>query len=427
MTWFRALLSYLAFLAALPFLLLHPKVRRGFRERLGLYPRTWPELGPGPRVWLHGASAGDVLALMPLVHELHRRSSSVQIVLTTMTNSGRAMAERERAHLAATAYVPYDLPGAVRRVLHHVRPHVLVLEYTELWPQLVRGAEREGVALVLHNGRISQARFRSYRWLFALFGNLLQPFALLLMRDEEDADRARALGASDGQVRVTGNTKFDNLGQAPPTAKVEELRAALGAQPATATTWVAGSTHEGEEELVLGVFAGLRQAHPSLRLVIAPRYTERAEKVAQLAARRGFSTRLRSAPGGAADVVVLDTIGELAACYHLADVVFVGGSFTPRGGQNILEPAACGKPVLFGPSMHNFADSVQVLLGRGGIQVSGPGQLAKVLADLLADPAHCAELGEMARAQVSRVRGAARRNAEAVGELLHRAQRQPTR
>ncbi len=423
---FATLLSYLLFWLALPFLLLHPKVRDGWRARLGLQTPALPPPAPGPRLWLHGASAGDVLALMPLVRELRARLPDCQIVLSTLTNSGRAMAEGQRASLAAVTYLPYDLPGAVGRALDRIRPEILVLEYTELWPQLIHAARRRGVQLVLHNGRLSHGRLSRYRLLFSLVGNLLRPFALLLMRDEAEADRARLLGAAEGQLRVTGNTKFDNLARAPAAETIATLRAAL-ALDGDAPIWVAGSTHEGEEELLFDVLAELRGQHPGLRLVVAPRYVERAGAVEQKAVRRGLSARRRSQPGSAADVIVLDTIGELGACYHLATLVFVGGSFVRRGGQNILEPAAAGKPVLFGPFMDNFADSVQVLLGRGGLQVANPGQLAKVMRDLLADPAHARELGETAAAQVRRVSGAAARNADAIAALLAAGQRQPTR
>lgn len=426
MRWLAALLAYPLFWVALPFLLTHPKLRHGFKRRLGIYPKNWPQVGEGRRIWLHGASAGDVLALMPLVRELHERAPGIQIIVSTITNSGCAMAERERAAFAAITYLPYDLPGSVRRALDRIRPDVLVLEYTELWPQLVHAAADRGIPLVLHNGRFSQARLGRYRWLFGVAGNLLRRFTALLMRNENEAEAARRLGAPEPALRVTGNTKFDNLGSAPPSAKVDELRvaAAFGDEH---LVWVAGSTHDGEEELLLDVFTSLRQQFANLRMIIAPRYVERADKVAALARKRGLSVRRRSEPGQPPDLLVLDTIGELAACYMLGDLVFVGGSFVDRGGQNILEPAACSKPVLFGPNMQNFADSVQVLLGRGGVQVASPGQLERVMTDLLHRPEHREELGRLASMQVTKARGAAARNAEVIVALLPGAQAQPTK
>ncbi|MBI3178537.1 MAG: 3-deoxy-D-manno-octulosonic acid transferase [Deltaproteobacteria bacterium] len=413
------LLSYLVFFLALPFLLTHPKLRHGIAARLGFYPRDWPRLVPGPRLLLHGASAGDVLALIPLAREIKARRPDVQLVISTITNSGRAMAERHQGLFGAITYLAYDLPGAVARMLRRVRPNLIVLEYTELWPRLIRSARKRGIKLVLHNGRLSDARLGRYRWLFSLTGNLLLAFELLLMRDDDEAEAARRLGARELQIRVTGNTKFDNLDVEPNPATVAQVRAAT-AWPSDAPVWVAGSTHEGEEEALLDLFVALQRTTPALRMIVAPRYTERAERVMTLAVRRGLKARLRSKSGGSPDVLVLDTIGELAASYELGALVFVGGSFVPRGGQNILEPAARGKPVLFGPYMHNFADSVQVLLGRGGIQVASPTQLQRVLADLLAHPEHAQELGAMARDQVMAVRGAAAKNAGLIVELLKR-------
>ncbi|MEE8409691.1 MAG: 3-deoxy-D-manno-octulosonic acid transferase [Myxococcota bacterium] len=412
------LLSYLLFWLLLPALLLHPKLRDGIKARLGFYPRDWPNLnGKGPRIWLHGASAGDILALLPLARELRAKRPDVQIIVSTITNSGRAIAERERDAFSAITYMPYDLPGVVRRALKRIAPDVLVLEYTELWPHLIRATSKRHIPVVMHNGRFSPARLSRYRWLFAIMGNLLRRYTLLLMRSETEADSARLLGAPEDRLRVTGNTKFDNLTTDPPADVVDSLRRAAGFTDEH-TVWVAGSTHDGEEGLLLDILVALRETHPSLRMIVAPRYAERADKIKSMAEKRGLSTRLRSKPGEPPDVFILDTIGELAAIYMLGDLVFVGGSFVERGGQNILEPAVCGKPVLFGPHMENFADSVQVLLGRGGVQVASPEQLQRVMADLLVDADHRRELGEMAVAQVTRVRGAAARNAEAIVGLL---------
>jgi 3-deoxy-D-manno-octulosonic-acid transferase len=413
----RLLFTYLGFALAMPFLAGHRKLRHGLAARFGLHPQGWPPVSGGPRVWLHGASAGDVLALAPFARELQKRQPAVAIIASTVTDSGRAMAEKQGATFAAVTYWPWDLPGPVKRTLKRIRPDVLVLEYTELWPELIEQAHRAGVKLVLHNGRFAAHRVNSYRRLFLITGNLLRHFDLLLMRDEYEADRARRLGAPPERIHITGNTKFDNLRLEVPERLRIEIAAAL-AFPREVPVLVAGSTHEGEEEQLLDVFAELRRASPHLRLVLAPRYIERAARLLVLATHRGLTARLRSSPPAPADVVILDTIGELMACYSLATLVFVGGSFVTRGGQNILEPAACSKPVLFGPHMENFSDAVQVLLGRGGIQVASPEQLRRVLADLLGRDHYREELGVMAYEQVMGVRGAAFRNAELVAGLL---------
>jgi 3-deoxy-D-manno-octulosonic-acid transferase len=239
------------------------------------------------------------------------------------------------------------------------------------------------------------------------------------MRGEDEAERALQLGAAPGAVRVTGNTKFDALAVSVPPALDQALREALGCRGER--LWVCGSTHEGEEGPLLDVYRRLRKDYPGLRLVLAPRYVERAPRVVQLAQGRGLQARLRSQPGGSDDVVVLDTIGELVRTYMLATVVFVGGSFNRRGGQNILEPAACGKPVLFGPRMDNFKDSVQVLVGRGGLQVPSPAALEKLMRELLSRPDELEKLGTMAREAVAAVRGASARDAELIAGLLPRS------
>ncbi len=411
-------LQYLVFAVLLPFLLLHPRVRQGIRRRFGYYDGP-VELGPGPRVWLHGASAGDVLGLVPIVRELKALRPDARVIVSAITDSGASMAQQKLvaqglAQLAT--FLPYDLPGACRRALAALRPDVLVLEYTELWPHLIHTAADAGVKVVMTNGRLSPGNVGRYRLLFRLVGNLLQRFDLLLMRAEEEAERALLLGADPMVVHITGNTKFDALAVSVPLTEDAALRAAL--RLGGERLWVCGSTHEGEEGPLLEVFAALRKDAPDLRLLIAPRYLERAGRVLALSRSMGLATRLRSQPGGAEPVIILDTIGELVRAYQLATIVFVGGSFGNRGGQNILEPAACGKPVLFGPRMENFKDSVGVLVGRGGLQVRDPPALLRLLRDLLARPDEISKLGQLALEAVSSVRGASARNARLIAELI---------
>jgi 3-deoxy-D-manno-octulosonic-acid transferase len=416
--------SYLLFALLAPALLLHPKTRPGLLRRLGFYPRGLLAGKTGPRVWLHGASAGDLLALSPMVRELRQRLPGCTIILSSLTNSGFLMARervaRDPGFADLITYAPYDLPGAVARTLRALQPDLLVLEYTEIWPNLIRAARRSGARIALTNGRFNPRKLGSYRLLFALIGNPLRAIDLFLMRADEEAERALGLGAPLERVWVTGNTKFDALLPRPPDEDAAgDMRAALGIPP-RARVLIAGSTHDGEEGPLLAVFQRLLQDFPDLHLVVAPRYIERATRVVALAEGVGLSVRLRSAGGAGAGerVLVLDTIGELAATYGVATLVFVGGSFTSRGGQNILEPAAQGKPVLFGPNMDNFRDSVQVLVGRGGIQVNDPEHLFAVCHELLARPDKLQELGEMASAAVRGIRGASARNVEHLARLL---------
>lgn len=411
--------TWLLFGVLFPVLTLMKKTRDGFWQRFGFYPRGLLP-GPGtPRIWLHGASAGDLLALSPMIDRLRARYPAAKVIVSTMTNTGHLMAtERLKRNIDAVIYAPWDLFGATRRAVAAVQPGLLVLEYTEIWPNLIRAAHRSGARVALTNGRFSPRHLERYRTLFDLIGNPLHDIDLFLMREDDEAERVLQLGAPGERVRVTGNTKFDALVPLAEAVEDHALREALGLT-ATATVWIAGSTHEGEEELLFSVYKKLVVASPELRMVIAPRYLERAARVAQLAREAGLHVGLRSSGNPErAPVVVLDTIGELARAYRLATVVFVGGSFITRGGQNILEPAAQGKPVLFGPHMENFHDSVQVLVGRGGIQVKDEEHLVRVMSDLLSRPESIDSLGALARNAVRQISGASDRNVDALAKLL---------
>jgi 3-deoxy-D-manno-octulosonic-acid transferase len=421
MRFLYVLLTYLLLVALLPVLLLYRKTRDGVKERFGFYP---PGLFPdgGPRIWLHGASAGDLLALSPMIDRLKARFPGCRIVLSTITNTGRLMAdERLKPKVDAVVFAPYDVWGATRRAVRSIRPDLLVLEYTEIWPNLIRAAHASRCRVVLTNGRFSPRHLGRYRALFTLIGNPLDDFDLFLMREQDEAERVLTLGAARERVQVTGNTKFDALVPLAEAPEDPALREALNFPP-DARVWIAGSTHEGEEETLLEIYRELRKGRPDLRLVIAPRYIERAERVLALAQAAGLQAGLRSKGNPQqAPVVVLDSIGELARAYRLASLVFVGGSFTTRGGQNILEPAAQGRAVLFGPHMENFRDSVQVLVGRGGIQVNDGEHLGRVVAELLDRPEQLAALGSLARQAVQQVSGASDRNVEKMARLLERA------
>lgn len=408
----RAAVSTLLWALCLPFFCLHPKMRGPLAQRLGSYPTFLPTGPQCPRIWLHGASAGDVLALAPTARALRAKSPSCTLIVTTLTASGVAMAQQQGALFDAVLLSPLDTPWTVRRALTRIKPTLLVLEYTELWPQLIACTQARHIPIALHNGRFGSGRLWRYRLLFALTGNLLRHLDLLLMRDPIQAARAQTLGAKAAQIVTTGNTKFDNLHGAPNSALIARLQHLLSLTPSEQLL-IYGSTHEGEEEPLLNIFVALRRQLPHLRLVIAPRYTERAERIRALCLRHGLTVALRSKLSVAttAQVLLLDSVGELSACYLLAAVTFVGGSFVARGGQNILEPAALGKAVVFGPHMSNFADAVAVLTGRGGVQVQNYGQLQRVLQDLLHDPDMAKELGRTAQQQVRAVTGAADRNA----------------
>jgi 3-deoxy-D-manno-octulosonic-acid transferase len=421
-------LSYLVIGGLLPLLFLHPKLRQGIKRRLGLYKDVetpWPKahiIPPaGPRIWLHGASAGDLIALSPIINEIRRLQPNATLLVSTMTNSGFQIArDRLAQQVDGITYVPYDLPGCTKRAVRTIRPDLLVLEYTEIWPNLIEAARRSGSKVAMTNGRISEALLSRYRIFHRVIGNQLAKFDLLLMREEVEAERALMLGAPPERVFVTGNTKFDNVAKGASDETIAGLKAAFRLEGER--VFVAGSTHEGEEKDLFRCFLGMRAVDPKIRMIVAPRYVERSQRISALARSENLTVALRSEGlKDRVDVMVLDTMGELIAAYALASLVFVGGSFVTRGGQNILEPAGQGRPVLFGPFMMNFRDSVEVLLGRGGIQVQSPAQLEKVAQELLGRPHDIVELGTMAKTAVNKLRGASIKNAELLLSRLRTA------
>lgn len=405
--------SYLLLLLALPVIPFFPRIRGGLWARLGLAPVAHP---PRNAVWLHGASAGDLAALLPIAQAIREKRPGQPLYVSTITNTGLAMGRQKFAGVAEVGYAPFDIPFAVRRAIGAVAPSMIVLEYTEIWPNLIAEAKRAGARVVLVNGRFSVSRMFWYRVFFRLIGNPLHNVDLFLMRDQYEAERALELGAAPDRVKITGNTKFDVLIRTALAPEPPGLGEAIGAGRGRIVVF--GSIHEGEERLVLDVFSRLRHSFPDVRALIAPRYPERARSVLTEAKSRGHSAALRSAGPGTADVVVLDTIGELAQAYRFGVLAFVGGSMTGRGGQNILEPAVHGKVVLFGPHMDNFADSVALLMGRGGIMTSNKEQLLAVMSDLLPKAERLRVLGEMARRSVMGTGGATGLNVDLILGLI---------
>jgi 3-deoxy-D-manno-octulosonic-acid transferase len=413
MNFLYRILSYLLLILALPVIPFIPRIRDGLPARLGLRRK---EIRSARAIWMHGASAGDLSALLPMAEAIRDLRPGQSLFVSTITNSGIAMGRTKFSEIAEIGYAPFDVPFAVRRMVSTVEPVAIVLEYTEIWPNLIAIAKEAGAKVVLVNGRFSRSRIFWYKVFFGAVGNPLDNIDLLLMRDEYEAERALSLGADPLKVRVTGNTKFDALIKTAISPEPRGLAEAVGAGHGRLITF--GSIHEGEETPVLDTFCRLRAKFPDVRALIAPRYIERARSILNDARGRGLSASLRSTGPGTADVVVLDTIGELAHAYRYGDIAFVGGSMTGRGGQNILEPAVHGKVVLFGPHMENFRDCVSLLVGRGGIMTRNPTQLLSVVSELLPRVPKLRELGEMARKAVLGTSGATRKNVELILGLL---------
>lgn len=390
-----------------------------WRARLG-----W-DRAPGPAVptgWIHAVSVGEAIAAGPLVEGLRRLRPDLRIVMTTVTETGAHVVRERFAGVATHRFFPLDFPGSVRRAFDAITPAFLICLETELWPNVLREAARRDIPVMIANGRLSDRSFRRYRLVRAPLRRILGRVRVFGMRSEEDARRIIALGALPERVVVTGNIK--NEAAAGEGGSVDLWHRLLGLA-AGQLVWIAGSTHRGEEEIVLEAHRIALATHPDLALVIAPRHPERVAEVLALTAARGWRGVRRSelprsaGVGTAPPVIVLDTVGELAQLYGLADVVFVGGSLVDAGGHNMLEPAVRRKPVLFGPHTSNFRESAAMLSDSGGgIVVRDSAHLAKELERLLGDPALRARIGATAATAVAASHGAVAATLELVERYL---------
>ncbi len=375
----------------------HPGERLGFGR----------SLAPGA-IWVHAVSVGEVQAALPLVDLLLERRSE-PVLLTTTTPSGRRRGASLFADRVERCYLPWDLPGAVRRFLARTAPRAVVVLETEIWPNLIHACADRSIPLVYVNARLSASSARGYRRFRRLFAPALARVSAVAAQTPDDAGRLVEAGVGAERVTVTGNTKFDVEAPVAMRESGESLRRRM--QGAERGVWVAASTHEGEEELVLDAFARVRAESKRCVLLLAPRHVERAARVSALVRRRGFGVSLRTAGyGEEADVVVCDTMGELPALYAASDVAFVGGSLVDVGGHNLLEPAVLGVPVVTGPHVRNFADIAASLEAAGAAcVVRGAEELADTVARLLRDPNRRHRMGEEGRAFVLANRGARER------------------
>jgi 3-deoxy-D-manno-octulosonic-acid transferase len=408
----------LALAACAPMLALRRRRRggdgRSFRQRFG---HLEPGLPPEPRCWVHAVSVGEAAAAAPLVHGIRRRWPELSVVVTTVTPTGARLVTDQLGGLATHRYFPLDLPGPVRRALGAMRPRFFIGMETELWPNFLRALGARGIPSMIANGRLSDRSFRRYRLVRPLMARILARVSVFAMQSEEDARRIIALGARPERVVVTGNLKADLT--APPA---DIPWAALLALDDGAPVWIAGSTHRGEEALVLEVFQRLARHAPALRLVLAPRHPERAGEVERLVTECGLRPVRRSRlPGDRARdaVVILDTVGELADLYRLAAVVFVGGSLVPTGGHNLFEPALRRKPILCGPHTENFRESAELLVAGGGaLVVRSALELEAQMLRLLGDPELRRRMGDAAFGAVEARQGAVGQTLGLVEQVL---------
>lgn len=412
------------------------KYKESFRERLGRLPEQVHGDG-SPTLWIHAVSVGEFIAALPLIEGLKRRFPDHAMVVSTTTVTGQQLA-RERLATDGSQprvfYFPFDWAFAVRRALKHVKPTAVIILETELWPNFLRECRQEAVPTVIANGRISPGSHRRYLSVRRLISTVLGDVCLMLMQSKGDSERALSLGARSERVKVCGNLKYDVLEPAIEGQFFVDPHAALAAAldrqlnlSATRRLVVAGSTAAGEEQILIEALKQLR-SDPRLsdtRCVIAPRRPERFDEVAAQLADSGLSFARRSQRSAAAinaDVVLLDTIGELAAIYRFATVVFVGGSLAPRGGHNVIEPAVYARPIIVGPHTENFRQIVEDFKSAEAlVQVSDPADLAHQLARLLSDHCEAEAMGNRARGLLIASRGATECAVSAIESLIRRS------
>ncbi len=422
----------LAFLIALPFFILqavrHRKYLSSLPERLGILPNHI-RLSPAGGIWIHAVSVGEVLSVLPLIKQIRQRWPQRGIFLSTTSRTGQEMARQNRNGLEGVFYFPLDWKFAVRRSLNDVRPSLVLILETEIWPNFLHECRQRGIAVCLANGRISDRSFRKYRRFGWLLRWSMGHFDSCCMQDPVDRERIVHLGVPSNRVEVCGNLKYDIE---PPEGLAEKLAPfrSLLQLASSPFLFVAGSTRSNEEAPVLQAFRSLQQECPQARLLLAPRHPDRCGEVGRLLAAQSFRFVKRSelsrhgkpdSESQPAEVILLDTMGELPMLYALADLVFVGGSLVAWGGHNLLEPALFKKPVLFGPHMNNFREIARHFIqAEAGLMVQNEVELGARLQELFRDSAYRQKLGRNGYRIIQANHGAGARILDRVERCLAR-------
>ncbi len=421
------LLGWLIFIIGFPFFLLYSLItgryREGLGQRFGFLGQKEREPGNAGTIWLHGASVGEILLARILIKELAEILPEAEFVLSTVTEQGMEVARKHSGERVRCIYAPLDLKGIVNRSITKIRPLLYICLETELWPAFVFEARRYGVKLVLLNGRLSQRSCRRYRLVKGIMSRILACFSMIAVIRDADAKRYMGLGADPEKVRVLGNAKYDqDMARLAPESE-ETYRSWLDVKHSQ-PVFVAGSTHTGEEEMLLGVFQDLKKATGlrDLVWVVAPRHMQRLNEVEGMLKQRHVPyERLSDVKdsGRRTDTILVDSIGDLVGLYSIASYIFCGGSLVERGGHNVMEAAIFGRPVFYGPSMKDFSDAVDLLESAGaGFQVSSPEVLTESILYFMDHPEEYEAAGRRARDIAATQQGAARKQALLVKELL---------
>ncbi len=421
------LFGWLTFIIVFPFFCLFSlftgRYREGLGQRLGFLGVKEREQGHAMTIWLHGASVGEVLLARRLIKELGEILPDAGFVLSTMTEQGMEVARKPAMERVRCIYAPLDLVGMVGRTIRTIQPMLYICLETELWPAFLLEAKRSGVKLVLLNGRLSEGSFRRYQQVKGLMARILTGFSMISVVQIMDAKRYMSLGAEPEKIRVLGNAKYDQDMEGLALESEEQYRSWFNLRPGQ-PLFVAGSTHTGEEEMLLAVFQDLQKATgmQDLVWVVAPRHMQRLSEVEGMLKQKQvpyerLSTIKRA--GRETDIILVDSIGDLAGLYAIASYVFCGGSLVERGGHNIMEAAMMGKPVFYGPSMKDFSDAAELLESAGaGFPVSGPENLTESILYFMDHPAEYDTASRRAREIAATQQGAARKQALLVKEVL---------
>ena len=422
---YDTLLTFFLLFSAPYFLLrslVQKRSRKALSQRMGFFQN--PSF-KGP-IWVHAASVGEVFCSIPLLKKIKNEFPHLKIVLTTMTSTGNETAKTYLPEADQVLFVPIDHPLIIRRTIEKIQPSLLLIAETELWPNLLRSCGKKEIPIVLFNGRISQKSFQRYLFFKFFFKECLKYISLFLMQTEEDRKRIIEIGGESQKTRAVGNLKFDQTFPSFTQDPTSEMAKSLGLQ-GKQNILIAGSTHSGEEEILVSLYKELKKMDPHLVLILAPRHLERLEEVEKALKKEPLSwLRKTSIPLAAGrsdqehpEVILLDTMGELMGIYSLGTLVFVGGSLVPIGGHNPLEPLFFKKCVLFGPYMFNFLEISSRLIEAGGaIQVSGKEELFSQLKHLLFDEVARKEMGEKGYQFLQKHQGATERMFQEIRPFL---------
>ncbi|MBM4338301.1 MAG: 3-deoxy-D-manno-octulosonic acid transferase [Deltaproteobacteria bacterium] len=407
----------------IPYLLLQTLFKKQpkklMRERLG----GFPDISSKNPIWVHAASVGEVLCALPLLKRIKKEIPDSEIVLTTMTATGNETAKKLIPEANWILFFPIDHPLIIWKALRKIRPRLFLIAETELWPNLLRSCRRKGIPILLFNGRISEKSFRGYLFFKSFFKRCLHNISFFLMQTEEDRNRIVEIGAPPERTMVAGNIKFDQVSPSIDLKTTLEMSTFFGLQGNEAIL-IAGSTHQGEEEIFIQVFKSLRELVPRLILILAPRHLNRLEEVEKILRDEGLSWRRRSSfpiqgRHETCSVILLDTMGELMRMYSLGTIVFIGGSLVSIGGHNPLEPLFFKKCVLFGPYMFNFLEiSRHLIAERGALLVNNREELSSQLKRLLSDERARNEIGENGYRFIQKHRGATEKIFEKIRPFL---------